>query len=91
MSGGHFNYNQDRILYIIEEIEEAIEQQGQPTGYVNEFHETFSPEVLKRLNEGIEALKKAYIYAQRIDWYFSGDDGEESFLKRLSDELGTQH
>ena len=32
-------------------------------------------------------LKKATIYAQRIDWLVSGDDGEESFLSRLKEDL----
>ena len=32
-------------------------------------------------------LKKAYVYAQRIDWLLSDDDGEESFHKRLKEEL----
>ncbi len=32
-------------------------------------------------------LRKAEIYAQRIDWYLAGDDGEESFMERLKDEL----
>ena len=32
-------------------------------------------------------LKKAYIYAQRVDWLLSGDDGNESFIERLTEEL----
>ena len=32
-------------------------------------------------------LKQAEIYAQRIDWLLSGDDGEESFHERLKEEL----
>ena len=35
----------------------------------------------------IDLLKKAEVYAQRIDWYISGDDGEESFLRRLKEDL----
>jgi hypothetical protein len=29
----------------------------------------------------------AAIYVQRIDWLMSGDDGEESFMRRLKEEL----
>jgi hypothetical protein len=32
-------------------------------------------------------LRIAYVYAQRVDWLISGDDGEESFLERLKEEL----
>jgi len=35
----------------------------------------------------VEILKKAKIYAQRVDYLLSGDDGEESFLRRLKEEL----
>jgi len=27
------------------------------------------------------------VYAQRVDYLIAGDDGEESFLKRLKEEL----
>ena len=39
------------------------------------------------MQEGIEILKKAEIYAQRIDWYLSGDDGEDSLVSRLKSDL----
>jgi len=30
---------------------------------------------------------QAEIYAQRIDWYLSGDDGEDSLVSRLKSDL----
>ena len=33
------------------------------------------------------ALKIAQVYAQRVDWLVSGDDGEDSFHSRLNKEL----
>ena len=39
------------------------------------------------MKKGYWILRKAAIYAQRIDWLLSGDDGEESFIRRLYDEL----
>jgi hypothetical protein len=44
--------------------------------------------VIEKFKEGLEILRKAEIYAQRIDWLISGDDGEESFLERLKEDLG---
>ena len=32
-------------------------------------------------------LKKAATMAQRIDWLVSGDDGEDTFLKRWAKEV----
>jgi hypothetical protein len=45
------------------------------------------PEVVEEFKKGLKILKMASIYAQRIDWLLSGDDGEESFKKRLKEEL----
>ena len=47
----------------------------------------YSKETIKEFKKGLAILRKAYIYAQRIDWLLSGDDGEESFHKRLKEEL----
>ena len=47
----------------------------------------YNKETIKELKKGLAILRKAYIYAQRIDWLLSGDDGEESFHKRLKKEL----
>jgi hypothetical protein len=32
-------------------------------------------------------LRQAYVYAQRIDWLVCGDDGEDSFQRRLKFEM----
>ena len=97
MRGGHFDYYQYHIREIAESIQEELDQQGQIIpkssliyGYSDQeqiFYEKYSPKVQERFIEAVKALKTAYVYAQRIDWFLSGDDGEESFLKRLEDEL----
>ena len=46
----------------------------------DKFHYKYPDEVIEKFKEGLEILRKAEIYAQRIDWLISGDDGEESFL-----------
>ena len=77
MSGGYFDYNQHRINYIIESIEEQIDNNGSE----------YSAEVINEFKIGLEKLKEAYIYAQRIDWLLSGDDGPETFIERLKEDL----
>ncbi|MGV8096736.1 MAG: hypothetical protein AB2L24_33180 [Mangrovibacterium sp.] len=32
-------------------------------------------------------MRIAEIYAHRVDWFLSGDDGEEHFIKRLKEDL----
>jgi hypothetical protein len=54
----------------------------------DKFHYKYPDEVIEKFKEGLEILRKAEIYAQRIDWLISGDDGEESFLERLKEDLG---
>ena len=105
MSGGAFDYNQYKIGYIADQIEETVVKNGvektpedlkeegwrDPDWYKKYpedlFHYKYPDEVIEKMKEGIEVLKRAQIYAQRIDWLLSGDDGEESFLRRLEEEL----
>jgi hypothetical protein len=50
-------------------------------------HYKYPDEVIEEFKKGYEMLRKAEIYAQRMDWLFAGDDGNESFLQRLKGEL----
>lgn len=86
MSGGFFDYKQHKITEIADSIEELI------SGKVNDYgeirHYEFGEKEVGVFKEAVIALRKAAIYAQRIDWLVSGDDGEESFHARLAEELG---
>ena len=43
--------------------------------------------VLNKYNESLECLERAAIYAQRIEWLLSSDDGYESFILRTEEQL----
>ena len=45
--------------------------------------------MLQKISNGLTHLNLAQIYTQRLDWLFSGDDGEDSFFERLEEELNT--
>ena len=47
----------------------------------------FSPATIREFKKAIRLLRKAAVYAQRIDWLLSGDDGEDSFHECLEEEL----
>lgn len=47
----------------------------------------YTKETLQEFRNGIAALKRASVYARRIDWLLSGDDGEDDFHRRLNEEL----
>jgi len=102
MSGGAFQYNQYRIRQIWEDIQEELDKQGQEKpkdllGYFGReyfekypeerFETTYREDIQQIFKDGIRALKIAEIYAQRIDWYLSGDDGEDSLVSRLKEDL----
>lgn len=100
MSGGHFDYGQYKIQEIADSVGGVISRNGKKKteldnwerDYCKEnpeyaFHKKYSDEVIKEFKKGLKALRKAYIYTQRIDWLLSGDDGEESFIEGLNEEL----
>lgn len=76
MSGGYFDYQQHRISDIADSVEELILK-----------NEDYSEETIREFKECLECLNKSVIYAQRIDWLVSGDDGEETFHIRLAKDL----
>ena len=105
MSGGALDYNQYKIGYIAEQIEEVIIKNGvkktpeeiKDEGWRDDswyekypedkFHYKYPDEVIEKMKEAVKALHIAQEYAQRVDWLLSGDDGEESFLRRLDENL----
>jgi hypothetical protein len=100
MSGGHFNYDQYRIETIADTIQSLIDKNGKEKTKEersweyydfskdhDNFHYEYPAEVIEKFKVAVEILKRAQIYAHRIDWLVSGDDGEETFLKRLENDL----
>ena len=43
--------------------------------------------MLQEISNGLDYLNLAGIYTKRLDWLFSGDDGEDSFFERLEEEI----
>ena len=75
MSGGHFNYIQNRLSEVMEDIQDLMDS-GE-----------YSAEVIDKMGEGLRSVQMAQCFITRIDWLASGDDGEECFLKRLDSEV----
>jgi len=90
MSGGYFDYSQYNITRIADDVDSLIRNND-----LTELDEwgkyrsgrNFSPEVIVKFKEALKLLRAAEVYAQRIDWLVSGDDSEQSFLKRLEEDL----
>lgn len=75
MSGGHFNYSQYYLRHIVDDINEVLAREEYPD------------DVREALQKAASLLDEAFIYVHRIDWLLSGDDGIESFRKRLAHDL----
>jgi len=92
MSGGYFNYDQYRIQYIADMIEQTIlnndSEELDPYDYpIGRHYSKYSKETMVEFEVCLGYLRKAIIYAQRIDWLVSGDDSEETFHERLKNDL----
>jgi hypothetical protein len=87
MSGGYFEYKQYYMDQIAEDLERRIEKaKNKEEGDFGYSYEE-SDKVIEKFEEILYHIKRAAIMAQRVDWYLSGDDGEESFFRRLEEEL----
>ncbi len=101
MSGGHFDHKQYWINDIADSIECELNRQGKEKQkdelycsreYYEEypeekFYPTYSEIVQEKMRDAVKQLRIAYVYVQRLDWFLSGDDSEESFIERLNEEL----
>jgi len=89
MSGGHFNYLQSNMRQEADEINRLIEtnfdvwfdEYGSPLG------RHYAPGTIARFREAEATLRRAAAMLQRVDWLVSGDDGEDDFHRRWSEEI----
>ena len=91
---GFFEYKQFQIQQIIESLEDIVEGHTKSSQFIHGQWvdnlpeiDGYSKDTKDEFLKGLELLEKAQIYAQRIDWLLSGDDGEESFHRRLRQDL----
>lgn len=53
----------------------------------DKFYYKYPPGVIEQFKIAVQKLREAQVYAHRVDWLLSDDDGEESFLRRLKEDL----
>jgi hypothetical protein len=89
MSGGHFNYDQYKIAEMAEDISLLIENNdnNDQDDWGDDIGRHYPPEVIDRFKEAKATLIQAAKMATRIDWLLSGDDGEDSFIRRWNEEI----
>lgn len=86
MSGGTFDYSQYYLNTIADTIQSVIDRNDDAS--LNEYGEPigrgYSAKTIKEFRKAVISLKRAEIYAHRIDWLLAGDDGEDTFHQRLA-------
>ena len=92
MSGGHFgNYGYDywKVAQFADELEEEILNNGKErndTGYYGiDYYPKYSDEVIDYLKEQVTQLRKMSEIMRHVDYLYSGDHGEDSFMNRVQE------
>ena len=91
MSGGYMDYKQ----YYLDDMADVLEdvaKNGRVVSWADgegesATHDHYSPDIEQIFLETARKLRELRIYVHRADWLLSGDDGEDSFRKRLKEEL----
>ena len=84
MSGGYFEYRQYHIQDIIEKLEETKVKIENDEEY---FRYKDKDLLLEDISNTIDYFDIAQVYLHRLDWLFSGDDGEDTYFKNLDEDI----
>lgn len=77
MSGGYFEYYDSGLQEHADKL--AVE--------IRYSKNIYSEETIKEFQNCLKFIRLAQVYMHRVDWLLSGDDGEDSFKKRLEKDL----
>ena len=86
MSGGHFNdcgYDYYKVAQFADELEVEIQNNNKPNEY--EYALNLSPETIKYLRKQLRQMRKMAEIMRHIDYLYSGDHGEDSFMVRVKE------
>ena len=88
MSGGHFNdcgYIYHQVGQFAYELEEEIRHNGKAgtDGDHSNYYPNHSPEVIEYLEEQVHILHKMADIMRHIDFLYSGDHGDDTFMERV--------
>jgi len=84
MSGGHFNDN-GYIYHQVDQFAYELEEEIQNNNVKDEYGYTpnRSPEVIEYLEEQVHILHKMADIMRHIDFLYSGDHGDDTFMDRV--------
>lgn len=84
MSGGHFN-DDGYIYYSVDNFADQLELEIEKNNILNDYNyaPNFNSEVINYLKDSIAKIRRVAKLMRHIDYLYSGDYGEECFLKRV--------
>jgi len=92
MSGGHFTncgYDYYRVRQFADELEEEIRNNGkskyEDRTYGQDWYPNHSDEVIEYLKEQVPKMRKMAEIMRHIDYLYSGDHGDDSFMKLVKE------
>ena len=85
MSGGHFNSN-EYIYYRVSQFADELENDIQKNDSEDEYGYAprYKQQTIDYLKPKIEEIRKMAEIMRAIDYLYSGDHGEDSFLEAVS-------
>ncbi len=89
MSGGKFDYKQNYLYDIADEIDRIVASNGQRVEdeWGDGCGHDYPPDIIVRFKETAHTLRRAAEMVQRVDWLVQSDDGEDSFRRRWKKEV----
>ena len=81
MSGGSFDYGCFRISQFAENLQNKIDENETKDDFG--YSPSVSPDVLKLIQDCQRTIDLAGKLAHDIEWFYSGDIGEDTLAKRL--------
>ncbi len=84
MSGGSFSYAYRRVEQFCEELERRVKQRD----FVDEWEPQpnyVGPEAMIKLREILVLTCRAAKLMREVEWLYSGDTSDESFLERVNE------
>ena len=87
MSGGHFNdcgYDYYKVAQFADELEVEIQNNNKKLDEY-EYAPNFSLETIKYLRKQLRLMRKMAEIMRHVDYLYSGDHGEDSFMKLVEE------
>lgn len=85
MSGGHFDYPQNKLQYFTESLALALLEQDDESS--ENWGKIMYTESMETIYKALKCTRATTEIARAIDYYFSGDIGEEECCEIINEEI----